>query len=82
MDNDIKLIEEKWIQWDGPIQLLRLDASRAHTSEKYSTWADERGIELRMITRAGHHELGILDETVKFDQNTCPSTTRHTRTTT
>lgn len=59
-DNKIRLIENKLIQWAGPMQVLRLDASGAHTSDKYTQWAESRGIRLCVITRDGHHHLGIL----------------------
>lgn len=73
VENDLRLIEKKWIQRAGPMQVLRLDASGAHT---YTHWAESCGFPLRVLARDGHHQLRSLD---RSDMSSCRSRLRPTR---
>ena len=58
---EIKVLERHWIQWAGPMKVLRLDMSGSHMSHVFREWAGGQGIRLDMIPKDAHHRLWILE---------------------
>ena len=47
---ETKILERYWLQWAGPMQVLRLDMSGSHMSHEFREWADRNGIRLGRTT--------------------------------
>ena len=59
--HQLKILDRQWLDWAGPMKVLRLDLSGSHASQKWHDWASAHGVQLDFGTAEAHHRLGMME---------------------
>ena len=60
-EEELKVLEQAWIQHFGAPQFFRTDSSGAHISQKYLEFFDKYNIKLILVPKEAHHRMGTVE---------------------
>ena len=60
-EEEIQVLQDRWLNIFGPPEVFRTDSSGAHMSQKYLDFFDHHGIRLILVPKEAHNRMGSVE---------------------